>query len=220
MDSNLVNYFTPLNEKAHKNIVRYLSEKNVDVTFKVYDIHSKSSFVHVDGAELAIFKKYNYDYETTNIYCTFSYEHEPYFFRAKMSTSDNYYLIRYPEKIYKIQRRANFRFNVPAGLSHEFKLMDFPDLACTLRDVSLGGCKVAIKTTSDIGLKLEQDIRIAIRLLDFGAVTIDATVAFTRFFADNGMQLVGLKFGDIESEQINELHKTLMQVDRLSRKGD
>lgn len=220
MDGNLVNYFTPLDSKAYKNIVRYLSEKNVDVTFKVYDIHSKSSFVQVDGAELAIFKKYSYDYETTNIFCTFTYEKEPYFFRAKMSTSDNYYLVKFPEKIYKIQRRSDFRFNVPSGLSHEFKILELPDLNCQLRDISLGGAKVAIKATGDVGLKLEQDINVNIKFLDFGVVTLEATVAFTRYFADTGTQIVGIKFGNITQEQTTELHQTLMQVDRLSRKSD
>ena len=72
MDSNMVNYFTPLDSHAYQDIVHYLADNNVEVTFKIYDIHSKSSFVKVDGADLAIFKKYPYDYETTNILCKFT----------------------------------------------------------------------------------------------------------------------------------------------------
>lgn len=221
MDSNLVNYFTPLSSKEHKDMVRFLAENNVDVTFKVYDIHSKSSFVQVDGAELAIFKKYQYDYETTNIFCTFVSEGEPHFFRAKMTTSDNYYLVKFPEKIYKIQRRSDFRFDVPPKLSHEFKLLDFPKYECKLRDISLGGCKIAIKTTEAIeDLKLEQDVRIWVALLDFGGVTIDATIAFTKFIPEANSQIVGVKFSNMEAELTSTLHQTLIQVDRIARKGE
>jgi hypothetical protein len=219
MDNNLVNYFTPLDGQAYKDVVRYISENNVEVIFKVYDIHSKSSFVQVNGAELAIFKKYSYDYETTSILCTFNYEGERRFFRAKMSTTDNYYLVKFPEKIYKIQRRNDFRFTLPPNMKYEFKILDLQPLEYELRDVSLGGCKVAIKTTSEIpDLKLEQEIRVWMSLLDFGGVTIDATVAFTRFMQEINTQVVGIKFATMEPELLSELHQTLIQVDRLSRK--
>lgn len=221
MDSNLVNYFTPLDSKDYKDMIRFLSENNIDVTFKVYDIHSKSSFVQVDGAELAIFKKYQYDYETTNIYCTFVNNGEPHFFRAKMSTSDNYYLVKFPEKIYKIQRRSNFRVDVPPKLKHEIKLLDYPKLEAQIRDISLGGCKIAIKTTQVIeDLKLEKDIRIWLQLLDFGGVTIDATIAFSKFIPEANNQLLGLKFSTMEPDQLSTLHKTLIQIDRIARKGE
>lgn len=217
MDSNLVNYFTPLDSQAYKDIVNYISDNNVEVTFKVYDIHTKSSFVKVDGSDLAIFKKYPYDYETTNIFCTFSCGGEPHFFRAKMSTSDNYYLVKFPTKIYKIQRRANFRFTVPMNLLHEFKILDHPRFKYELRDMSLGGCKVAIKTTSEIDLPIESDIRIWVQLLEFGGVTLDATVAFTKFMQEINTQLVGIKFGYIEAGLLSTLHQTLIQVDRIAR---
>lgn len=217
MDSNLVNYFTPLDKQAYQDMINYLAEKNVEVTFKVYDIHSKSSFVKVDGADLAIFKKYPYDYETTNIFCTFTCGGESHFFRSKMTTSDNYYLVKFPTKIYKVQRRANFRFNVPMSLSHEFKILDHPRFKYELRDISLGGCKAAIKTTAEIDLPIESDIRIWMQLLDFGGVTIDATVAFTKFYQEINTQVVGIKFGNIEASLLSTLHQTLIQVDRIAR---
>ncbi len=220
MENNMVNYFTPLDSSAHKDIVSYITENNVEVTFKVYDIHTKSSFVKVDGSDLAIFKKFPYDYETTSIFCTFTCGGEPHFFRAKMTTSDNYYLVKYPEKIYKIQRRTNFRFSVPMNLSHEFKILDHPRFKYELQDISLGGCKVGIKTTSEIDLPIESDIRIWVQLLEFGGVTVDATVAFTKFYQEINTQVVGIKFGFIEPALLSTLHQTLIQVDRIARGKD
>lgn len=217
MDNELVNYFTSIDKNAYQDIISYISNSNVEVTFKIYDLYTKSSFIKVDGAELAIFKKYPYDYETAYVLCSFLCGGEPHFFRAKMTTSDKYYLLNYPEKIYKIQRRANFRFNVPVGLSHEFKILDQPSFKCELRDISLGGCKVAVRTTTELNFPLESDIRIWIKLLEFGDVTLDATVAFTRFFQSNNSQIIGIKFGQIEANLLSDLHQTLIQVDRLSR---
>ena len=220
LDLNLANHFTPVSADIYKDIISYLQEKSVDVTFKVYDIHSKSAFVHVDGSDLAIFKKFPYDYETTTIMCAFKYNNEPHFFRSKISTSANYYLVRFPEKIYRIQRRANFRFQIPMGLEHEVKLLDHGHLKAELRDISLSGCKVALRTTTEINLPLESDVRIWIRLLDFGGVHLNATVAFTKFMQPINSQIVGLKFGFMDSELISLLHQTLIQVDRIARGKD
>lgn len=220
MDSNLANYFTPLDSFAYQDMLRYLRDNNVEVTFKIYDLHSKSSFVQVDGSDLAIFKKFPYDYETTNIFCTFTCGGEPHFFRAKMTTSDNYYLLKNPTKIYKIQRRANFRFNVPMSLEHEFKILEHSRFKYELRDISLGGCKVAIRTTSEIDLPIESDIRIWVQLLDFGGATIDATIAFSKFAQEMNSQIVGIKFGNLDPEMVSTLHQTLIQVDRIARSKD
>lgn len=213
----MVNYFTPLDSNAHKDVLNYITFSSIEVTFKVYDIHSKSTFVKVDGADLAIFKKFPYDYETTSILCTFVCGGEPHFFRAKMTTADNYYIVKFPEKIYKIQRRTNFRFSVPQNLSHEFKILEHPRFKYELLDISLGGCKVAIKTTSEIDLPIESDTRIWVQLLDFGGVTLDATIAFTKFHQEINTQIVGLKFGFIDPALLSTLHQTLIQVDRIAR---
>lgn len=217
MDSNLANYFTPLSDTEKDEVVRFIRDKNIEVTFKVYDLHSKSSFVKVDGADLAIFKKYAYDYDTTNVLCTFQYNNEPHFFRSKLTTSANYYLVKYPEKIYKIQRRENFRFIVPENLKHGFRIKQYPDAACILKDISMGGCKVSIKTPTEISIPMESDLNVVIELLDFGAVELTCTVVFSKHFSETGSQLLGLKFGQIDSEMLSTLHTTLIQVDRIAR---
>lgn len=216
-DANLINYFTPIDNLAYQDILRYIRENKVEVTFKIYDLHSKSTFVQVDGADLAIDRKFPYDYESTNIFCVFICGGESHFFRSKMKTSEKHFLLTNPEKIYKIQRRANFRFNVPDGLNYEFKILEHPRFKYELRDISLGGCKVLIKTTSEISLPVESDISIWLQLLDFGGVKIDATVAYTKFIQDKNFQIVGIKFGNVDATMLSELHKTLIQVDRISR---
>jgi hypothetical protein len=217
LSGNLTNYFTPLTGSAKEEVIRFIRERNVEVTFKVYDLHSKSSFVKVDGADLAIFKKYAYDYETTNVLCSFQFDNEPHFFRSKLTTSSNYYLVKFPEKIYKIQRRENFRFIVPENLKHGFRITQHPEAICTLKDISMGGCKVLIKTPTEISIPMEADLQVIIELLDFGAVKLDCTVVFSKHFPETGSQLLGLKFGQIDSEMLSILHTTLIQVDRLAR---
>lgn len=215
--NDLINYYTPLDKNSHETILNYIRDNNIEVTFKIYDLHSKSSFVKVDGADLAIFKKFPYDYETTTVYCTFMCGGESHFFRSTLTTSSNYYLIKNPEKIYKIQRRAFFRFTVPANLAHSFKIADMPQLTCRLRDISLGGCKIAIATPAELDLPLEKDINVNIQLLEFGGVDLEATIAFSKFYSDAKTQIVGIQFGYMDASLLSNLHQTLIKVDRIAR---
>lgn len=217
MDNNLVNYFTPVDSKSYKDIIQYVRSNKIDVVFKIYDIHSKSNFTLIDGVELAISKKFSYDYESTNVLCTFICYGEPHFFRSKLTTKDYYYLIKPPEKIYKVQRRNDFRVTMPANAKHSFKINEHPDLLCEVRDISLGGCKVVIKTLSETNLPLESDVNITLQLLDSGALQIAAVVAFNQFYPESSTQTVGFKFNQMSASLQSTLHQTLIRITRLSR---
>ncbi|MFN3453310.1 MAG: flagellar brake protein [Pseudobdellovibrio sp.] len=220
-DKNTVSsFYNPVDEQAYRKLLTHLKEKNLEVIFKIFDIYGKSNFVNIENTDLAIFKKFPYSYEKTSIFCFFKEDETFYFFRSHIISSDQYYIIKYPEKIYKVQRRDDYRFSIPAYLDYDAKIIEHPDLSCKLINISLGGCRIIASTQEEIKINIESDVSIFIRLLEFGGITLPATVVFSQYKSEEQEQIFGLKFKSLESEQISQLHNTLIHVDRIARKKE
>lgn len=218
--NTLSSFYNPVDEQTYRKILTHLKQKNLEVIFKIFDIYGKSNFVNIENTDLAIFKKFPYSYEKTTILCFFKEDEIFYFFRSKIISSDQYYIIKYPEKIYKVQRRDDYRFSIPAYLDYDAKIMEYPDLSCKLINISLGGCRLTASTQEELKINIEEDVNIFIRLLDFGGITLPATIAFSQYKLEEQKQILGLKFKSLDSDQISQLHNTLIQVYRITRKKE
>lgn len=220
VNQQAVNFYTPVDSIIQTDILKKIKSESISVTFKIYDLHSKSNFVQVEGNALSIIRRFPYDYEGADIYCSFDYLGVQHFFRTKVSTSANYYLLTDPERIYKLQRRQDFRVAIPASVPQACKIIELPKLKCLLRDISLGGCRMAIETEKELELLLETDMTLFIQFLEFAGITIEATIVFLKYAPENKTQLLGLKFTSIDSDAVADLHRTLIQVDRIIRGKD
>ena len=212
-----VNFFTPVSSDLYQEIMDNLRKNNVPVVFKLANAHAKSNFVPVEDAELGIIRKFDSDLVDTPIMCSFTYLDNKYFFKAKATSHDVYFFLNFPEKIYKIQRRNNFRLAVPNFLDHVIKIIEYPKLECRLVDISLGGCRIEISAQTELELIDETDITIEINIVHSEIKNLSATIVFNQFNAENQKQTVGLQFGQMPADQTAHLHTTLIQVDRAIR---
>lgn len=212
-----VNFFTPVSSDLYQEIMDNLRKNNVPVVFKLANAHAKSNFVPVEDAELGIIRKFDSDLVDTPIMCSFTYSNNKYFFKSKATSTDVYFFLNFPEKIYKIQRRNNFRLSVPNFLDHKINIIEFPSLESRLIDISLGGCRLEISTQNELELIDETDITIEINILHSEIKDLVATIVFNQFSPELQKQTVGLQFGQISADQTAHLHTTLIQVDRAVR---
>lgn len=212
-----VNFFTPVTSDLYQEIMDNLRKNNVPVTFKLANAHAKSNFVPVEDAELGIIRKFESDLVDTPIMCSFTYNDNKYFFKAKATSHEVYFFLNFPEKIYKIQRRNNFRLNVPSFLDHVIKIIEYPKLECRLADISLGGCRIEIATPTELELIDETDVTIEINIVHSEIKNLAATIVFNKFSSETQKQIVGFQFGQMTAEQTAHLHTTLIQVDRAVR---
>jgi len=212
-----VNFFTPVASDLYQEIMDNLRKNNVPVVFKIANAHAKSNFVPVEDAELGIIRKFDSDLVDTPIMCSFTYLDNKYFFKSKATSRDVYFFLNFPEKIYKIQRRNNFRLAVPNFLDHQVTILEYPKLECRLNDISLGGCRLEITTPTELELIDETDITVEIKIVHSEIKNLMSIIVFNQFNSELQKQIVGLQFAQMSAEQMAYLHTTLIQVDRAVR---
>ncbi len=214
---NDVNFYSPIDSSQQIEIITYLKNNSLSVTYKIDDTHSKSSFVEVSGQDLSILKKTSNDYSNQFIYCCFLYKSEMHLFRSKATSSSNYLLLTVPDKIYKLQRRNDFRLSIPALIKQKIKLIEYPKIDCQMVDISLGGCRLTIKTTTELELVEETDITVSYQFNSEESQTNECTIVFSKFNAEAKLQTLGLKFNNLDSNATSHLHQMLIQIDRSIR---
>ena len=158
-------------------------------------------------------------FKVTNEKIVVQFEHkaDQYFFNSKATSHEDYFEIEIPEKIYKIQRRNDFRVTIPYSISPILKIKKIPDLKAEIIDISLGGIKFNIKTQLPLDLKKEEQLNIQIKIMDFEEADIGIIIKFLQFNAAENRLTVGCQFAELDLDQTSTLRNTLIQIDRILR---
>ncbi len=217
VNPNTANFYTPVSNLDFIEIYQHIKTNKMAVAYKIFDQHSKSIFLPISGEKLCIAKTLPHKYNKEEIICCFDYNGETHLFKSTVTNDETNYLVDRPAEICKMQRRDNFRVNVPTSLKHLFKITREPSLKCEIRDISLGGCKISINSTFPLGYKIGDDITCLMGLLDFDQLTLKSEIVFSEYINENKTQIYGLKFTDLDSETTSVLQTTLVRVDRIIR---
>lgn len=215
---NNTQYFVPIDQLQFDEIIEVLSTRNIEVAVKMYDLHARSSFVTpIKPRTLAITKKVPYNYERLEILCSFEVKNDRYFFKTRGSSEDNVFVLNYPDEICKLQRRNDFRVTVPHTVSQKVEIEGKRDLKIEVRDLSLGGCQIAIRLPKALEIPPDKFMRLSLQVLDFEEPKLDCEIRFSKYIEETKTALVGLKFIDLPSDQTTSLQNTLIQIDRILR---
>jgi len=97
------------------------------------------------------------------------------------------------------------------------KLKKYPDMKVEIRDMSLGGCKISIKTEFKLELEINTEIEMQLKVMGFEENKLYAIIKFTDFIENAKTLILGLQFVDLNSDQTTLMRTTLLQIDRILR---
>lgn len=215
---NTANFYTPVSTLDFNEIYQHIKTHKMAVAYKILDQHSKSVFLPIPGPKLCISKTFPHKYINEEIICCFDYNGETHLFKSVVNNEETHYIVDRPNEICKMQRRNNFRVNITGSIKYNFKINKEASLKCELRDISLGGCKIAIASAFPIEFKVGDEIDCTIVLLDAEPLNLRTEVVFAEFIKDAQSQIYGLKFQELDSETTSDLQNSMVRVDRIIRR--
>ncbi len=210
-------FFNPILENEKISILEYIRSNNAECVIKVFDSHWKTQFLKTAKNNIQVLKKNFTKLDNEKVIVSFESVGDQFFFESVIESSETQIIIKTPEKIFKLQRRNDFRVTIPSTLKPILKLKKYPDLKTEIRDMSLGGCKIAIKTEFKLDLTLNTEVELQIKVLDFEEKKLYAQIKFVDFIADAKTQILGLQFTELTSDQTTLMRTTLLQIDRILR---
>lgn len=210
-------FFNPILENEKISILEYIRSNNAECVIKVFDSHWKTQFLKTAKNNIQVLKKNFTKLDNEKVIVSFESVGDQFFFESVIESSETQIIIKTPEKIFKLQRRNDFRVTIPSTLKPILKLKKYPDLKAEIRDMSLGGCKIAIKTEFKLDLTLNTEVELQIKVLDFEEKKLYAQIKFVDFIADAKTQILGLQFTELTSDQTTLMRTTLLQIDRILR---
>lgn len=213
-------YFVPVENVELKNVVEHLINKSTEVIVKIANSHIKSTFLPSSRGTMAVVNKSQSPYSRQQIICNFRFKGDQYFFKSSAHSDEKIIFIDIPEKIFKLQRRNNFRINIPPAMPQTASIAELPNAKGVLcRNVSLGGCLISIKTTAKpIEFKTNDIISVSLGLFEFQEKNLECMVRFIEIKPE--VTMLGLQFLELTSEQSSDLQKTLIKIDRYLRGKD
>ena len=214
-------FFNILLDYEKNNLISYIQKNNIECSFKIYDTYIRSQFLKTQKNEIQVFKKNTFKISSEKIIVTFESVGDQYFFESTAysaeENTDSKLFIEVPAAIYKLQRRNDFRVSIPSHLKPLIKLKDYPELKAEIRDLSLGGCRIALKTDFKLDLQLDYETQIHIKILDFEEKNLHIHIKFIDHIVDAKTTVLGLQFSTLDSDQSATMRNTLLQIDRMLR---
>jgi c-di-GMP-binding flagellar brake protein YcgR len=210
-------FFNPILESEKISILEYIQNNNAECVIKVFDSFWKTQFLKTNKGHIQILKKNFIELKNEKIIVSFESVGDQFFFESVIESSDTQLVVRIPEKIFKLQRRNDFRVTIPSNIKPIVKLKKYPDLKVEIRDMSLGGCKISIKTEFKLELDVNMEIEMQMKVLEFEENKLYAVIKFTDFIENAKTLILGLQFVDLNSDQTTLMRTTLLQIDRILR---
>lgn len=210
-------FFNAILEPERISILQYIQNNNAECVIKVFDSYWKTQFLKTNKNNIQIVKKNFIELKNEKIIVSFESVGDQFFFESVIESSDTQLVVRIPEKIFKLQRRNDFRVTIPSNIKPIVKLKKYPDMKVEIRDMSLGGCKISIKTEFKLELEINSEIEMQMKIMDFEENKLFAVIKFTDFIENAKTLILGLQFVDLNSDQTTLMRTTLLQIDRILR---
>ena len=212
-------YFVPVENIELKNVVEHLINKTTEVIVKIANSHIKSTFLPSSRGTMAVVNKSQSAYSRQQIICNFRFKGDQFFFKSSAHSDEKIIFIDIPDKIFKLQRRNNFRINIPPAMPQSASIVELPNAKVVLcRNVSLGGCLFSFKTTTPFEIKTNDLVSVSLGLFEFQEKNLECMVRFVEIKSE--VTMLGLQFLELNSEQSSHLQQTLIKIDRYLRGKD
>ena len=200
--------------------MEFLFNKNTEVIVKIGGSHTKTNFVPTEKKHLILINKFQKKFDRQQILCNFEIKGDQFFFKSQCESDNHSLTVDPPTKIFKLQRRNNFRINIPLTMPQTTQIKEKPQLKVICRNISLGGALLSLTTSKSDDFKLNDILHISISIYEFQEKNIESLVRFVEYKEHSQTVLMGIQFLELDSEQSSELQKTLIRIDRFLRGKD
>lgn len=214
---NTEQFFNVILQNEQESIIDYVQKNNIECVIKIFDSYWKTQFMKTAKNNLIIQKKNNFKISAEKVIVYFESVGDQYFFETIADGEDSRLTLKLPESIFKLQRRNDFRVTIPGSIQPTIKLKNYPELKTELRDLSLGGCKVSLRTEFKLDATLDSEIRIQMKILDFDEKDLPVIIKFSEHNENTKTMILGLQFLELDSEQTSIMRNTILQIDRKLR---
>lgn len=210
-------FFNPIDKHDIQDILSKAIRANTICNVKILDQFYRLLIVKLNSDHILIEKKSFFKIKSEKIVVQFHYKDDQYVFSTTATSDEDFFKVQIPEKIFKIQRRNDFRLRIPDQISPLVKLKSYPELKVKLIDLSLGGCRLSVKTMFPLNFKMSQDIELSLKVMDFEEPHIITKLKFQNHSKDLQETILGLQFENIDLEQAAQIRGVLIQIDRILR---
>lgn len=210
-------FFNPILENERISIIDYIQKNNIECVIKIFDSFWKTQFLKTTSQHIHVVKKNFIELKNQKVIVSFESVGDQFFFESVVEDSESQIIIKVPEKIFKLQRRNDFRVIIPSNIKPTIKLKKYPELKTELRDLSLGGCKIALKTEFKLDLPINSELEMELKVLEFEENKIYTQVKFIDYIETAKTMILGLQFLEFDSDQTSLMRNTLLQIDRILR---
>ncbi len=216
-------FFNQLSDQNSKEVLAFLVHNQTNLIVKVDKKHFKTKMLtKKNDREFTVYKFNFQNYQNEAVVCSFDIKDEKYFFKSIMKATNAELLISFPNEVFQLQRRNDFRVNIPTNVTYlcELKTVNKTRLnvMAELRDLSLGGCLVSVKEGAKLSIPADSEIEIHIKINDFDSPHIRTVAKHIKMIKGNDTLQLGLKYIDPMADFLRELQGLLVQLDRLHRK--
>ncbi|MBC7741110.1 MAG: PilZ domain-containing protein [Bdellovibrionaceae bacterium] len=222
---NQPSFFNQLSESNAKEAFEFIVRNQSNLIMKVNDTYHKTKMLSKKSdREFSVYRFNFKKYQAEPIVCSFDIKDDKYYFKSTLKATDAELLLGYPNQLFQLQRRNDFRVNIPSNVTYlcELKTIDGRSLniMTELRDLSLGGCLVSIKDAADLNVEQDSKVVIHIKVNEFDNANILTTAKHIKVIKESRILQLGLKYIDPSAELLSELQTLLMQLDRIHRRKD
>lgn len=216
-----LNFYTLLDQLNTKETIDFLIHSQSEVTFKINSQHLKTKILSKKNTLQFAVYKFNFEqYFDEAVTCSFEISAEKYFFKSQVSTIASELLLTIPNEIFKLQRRNDFRVAVPASIPYTCEIIGVNSspvkLKAEIRDLSLGGCQLAVKITgTSFHNGDELYLKLKLNSFDWDRIHCSSMRVISK---DSDSKLsVGVKFLETSAAFATDLQSLLVQLDRIHR---
>lgn len=221
---SIESFFNKISPNAAKTLLDKLINEKYDLTIKVESRQFVKTKIISKKNETEIkIEKFNSDeHSNSPVTCLFQSGSDRYFFYSFLKTTTNDWLLAVPKEIFQLQRRDNFRMQVPIGTRYNCDIVYIngrsSKVAVDIRDMSLGGCLLSISgNASDHNIKANSEIDIYLKLDKFEFTRLPLIVKHVKFIQQQKTSSLGTSFVDPDSNTLANLQSLLLYLDRIHR---
>jgi hypothetical protein len=219
--SEELEFYNLLLPNERRRILDTLLSSTIKITLKIKHTHQTTQLLkRRNESEFLLSNTIAGIFRDERISGSFEIEKDKYFFKTSLTTFPDGSSILVPTDVFKLQRRNNFRVNVPKGVFYTAEILwvsgQYWDKKVEVIDMSLGGCQIHFEQ-NNLVIQNGDEIQLRIKMLDLDEERITGQIKHVVSLNKLGKTQLGIEFKNPVGDLLTDLQSLLIHLDRIQR---